>query len=147
MLYISEEQISKIKLDAENSYPNECCGFIFGEISDSGKRAVEIRSQKNTSEKGERYHRFNISAESMLDAEMYARRNKLDIVGIYHSHPDCPAIPSEYDRAHALPVYSYIIVSVVKGKSAELTCHELDKNSGYRYFIGEQTVIDNKGEI
>lgn len=55
----------------------------------------------------------------MLKAERAARKKRLDIVGFYHSHPDCKAFPSEFDRAHALPVYSYIIVSVVKGSAVD----------------------------
>lgn len=147
MIVISEKLISQIKAYAENSYPNECCGFIFGVMSSDVKQAAEIRAEENSFDDNEKYHRFNISADTMMKAELYARKNNLDIVGIYHSHPDCEAVPSEYDRKHALPVYSYIIVSVIKGEAADVTCHELDKESGYIKFIEEQTVIYNKGEI
>lgn len=147
MIYISESLISQIKLDAEAAYPDECCGFIFGKLVGNDKKAVSVRAEKNSFEQGERYHRFNISADTMLEAELYARKNKLDIVGIYHSHPDCKAVPSEYDRNHALPIYSYIIVSVINGKTADVTCQKLDSKTNYTQFIREQTVIDNKGEF
>ncbi len=147
MIYISENLISQIKVHAEKSYPNECCGFIFGYLSDNIKKAVSIRAEENSFNDNEKYHRFNISADTMLKAELYARKNKFEIIGIYHSHPDCRAVPSEYDREHALPVYSYIIVSVIKGKATEITCHELDRESGYIKFIAEQIVRDNEGEF
>lgn len=147
MIYISENLLTQIKLDAEGAYPDECCGFIFGRLLENGKKAVSVKAEENSFEQGERYHRFNISADTMFKAEQYARKNNLDIVGIYHSHPDCRAIPSEYDRTHALPVYSYIIVSVINGKTADTTCHELDSKTNYTQFIREQIVIDNKGEF
>ena len=147
IIYISDSLISQIKRDAENAYPDECCGFIFGVLSENVKKAVSVRAEKNSFEQCEKYHRFNISADTMLKAERHARKNNLDIVGIYHSHPDCKAIPSEYDRIHALPVYSYIIVSVIKGTTADVTCHELGSETNYTQFIREQIVIDNKGDF
>ncbi len=138
MLEITEELLGVIRAEAEKAYPNECCGFIFGKISGTDKHAVSLLPNENRSEDGERYHRFMITADDMLRAELYARREKLDIVGIYHSHPDCPAIPSEYDRSHALAVYSYIIVSCRNGRSAELTDQILDPETGYTKFITEE---------
>ena len=147
MIYISDRLISQIKRDAEAAYPDECCGFIYGRLSGNSKMSVNVKAEKNSFEQCERYHRFNISADTMLKAELYARKNNLDIVGIYHSHPDCEAIPSEYDRTHALPVYSYIIVSVINGKTSDITSHMLDRDTNYKRFISEQIIIDNKGEF
>jgi len=64
----------------------------------------------------------------MLRAEQAARAMKLDVIGFYHSHPDHPAAPSDYDREHALPLYSYVIVSVLRGKAEDLTSWELTAN-------------------
>jgi len=74
----------------------------------------------NSSENEEQYHRFLITPEEMFKAERIARAEKLEIIGFYHSHPDHPSKPSDYDREHALPVWSYLIVSVVSGKAAEI---------------------------
>ena len=143
MLEITEELLAAIRAEAEKAYPDECCGFIFGKMSGTDKSAVSILPNLNKSEDAERYHRFTITAEDMLRAELHARKEKLDIVGFYHSHPDCPAIPSEYDRSHALAVYSYIIVSCVKGRAAEVTNHTLDPEDNYTTFIAEAMKIKN----
>ena len=141
MLKISESLIGEIRSQAESCYPDECCGFIFGTIDGDIKTALSVKLNENRSVSEERYHRFTITADDMLRAELYARKQRLDIVGFYHSHPDCPAIPSEYDRSHALAVYSYIIVSCVGGKAAELTNQRLDPVTGYKQFIKEETEI------
>ena len=138
MLNIGKELLAEIRGEAEHAYPNECCGFIFGSIDGDVKTAVSVLANENMTVAAEQYHRFTITAEDMLRAELHARQNKLDIVGFYHSHPDCPAIPSEYDRSHALAVYSYIIVSCMNGKAAELTNQQLDPETGYEKFITEE---------
>jgi proteasome lid subunit RPN8/RPN11 len=130
---ISEKLIDEIKLESERIYPNECCGIIFGRLSpDSSIKCGEsLQSISNSFNDGEKYHRFLIQPEDMMRAERFARKNEIDIVGFYHSHPDCEAVPSEYDRSHALPVYSYIIVSVEKGKAVDVRSWELTENVFY----------------
>ncbi len=144
MIHISEKILENIKLNAEKTYPNECCGFIFGSIKDSNKYAKHILECKNSSADSEKYHRFVITPENMMNAERFARFTKLDIIGFYHSHPDCDAVPSEYDRSHALPVYSYIIISAVKGKAEEIKSWELDKNSDYKKFRNEKITTEKE---
>ncbi|MBQ6554981.1 MAG: M67 family metallopeptidase, partial [Firmicutes bacterium] len=94
-------------------------------IENGIKFAHSIKSIVNNFGAGEEYHRFLITAEDMMQGELYARANGLDIVGFYHSHPDHPAVPSEYDRSHALPVYSYLITSVMNGKPQKTYSYEL----------------------
>lgn len=137
MVHISENFLAQIKQEAEKAYPNECCGFIFGSINGGNKYAENILACTNSTADSEQYHRFVITPEDMLKAEQLARFIKADIIGFYHSHPDCAAVPSEYDRSHALPVYSYIIVSVKKGRADECTSWELDKASDYKKFQSE----------
>ena len=132
MIVIKKNLLEKIEAEAEKSYPFECCGMIFGSIEENKKLAHSIRSVENNFG-GEEYHRFLITAEDMMRGELYARQNGLDVIGFYHSHPDHPAIPSDYDRDHALPVYSYIITSVVKGKADVTASYELYDNK----FIAE----------
>jgi proteasome lid subunit RPN8/RPN11 len=133
MIMISEKLIDEIKLESERIYPNECCGIIFGKLSsDSNIKCGEsLQSILNSFNDDEKYHRFLIQPEDMMRAERFARKNEIDIVGFYHSHPDCEAVPSEYDRSHALPVYSYIIVSVEKGKAVDVRSWELTDNVFY----------------
>lgn len=115
MISLSKDVLRDMLKDAEMRYPEECCGIIFGRINDS-KTAEYAEAVNNAYDKAEKYHRFEITPEIMLKAELTARKKGLDIIGFYHSHPDCEAFPSEFDRTHAFPVYSYIIISVVKGE-------------------------------
>lgn len=140
MLLISKNLLMEIQSEAEKAYPNECCGFLFGSIRGDGKYAEHIKAVVNSSDKAEQYHRFVITPEDMLKAERFARKQKLDIIGFYHSHPDCPAVPSGYDTAHALPIYSYIIVSVMQGRASDLRSWELDKAADYKEFASETIV-------
>ena len=126
MLRLSSELENNIRKEGESSYPNECCGIILGEINDDGiKNAKRTMAINNSGENGERYHRFLITPEDMLRAEQTARAAKPEVIGLYHSHPDHPSSPSGYDKDHALPFYSYVIVSVDGGKAQVLTSWEL----------------------
>lgn len=118
-LKISEELLAGIREHGKKAYPNECCGVLLGRIEDSRKSVVELRAMENTREDSPR-NRYLISSRELLEAEKAARARGLDIVGVYHSHPDHPARPSEFDREHAFPWYSYIIVSVHGGKPVDL---------------------------
>ncbi|MDR0233981.1 MAG: M67 family metallopeptidase [Zoogloeaceae bacterium] len=126
MLVLPSEWDAFIRAEGEAAYPNECCGALLGEVDGAGvksvKRAVAIH---NAREDGEQYHRFLITPDDLLRVEQTARASRLDVIGFYHSHPDHPAIPSGYDKDHALPFYSYVIVSVRKGAADELTSSEL----------------------
>jgi proteasome lid subunit RPN8/RPN11 len=126
MLQLSSEHEKMVRTEGESAYPHECCGILIGEIDNSGVKIVRhTQAINNAREDGEQYHRFLITPEDMLYAEQTARAMKLDVIGFYHSHPDHPAVPSDYDKDHALPFYSYVIVSVQQGKAQELTSWEL----------------------
>ena len=126
MLVLYNELEKTLRTESENAYPNECCGVLIGEIDDTGVKIVrQAEAIVNARKDGEQHNRFLITAEDMLHAERVARASKLDVIGFYHSHPDHPSVPSEYDRSHALPFYSYVIVAVGKGVSQELTSWEL----------------------
>lgn len=119
-LQIEEKLLGEIRAHGEETYPYECCGFMLGTISGS-ERSVKalLRADNDATEPQER--RFLITPQAYMKAERTARADGLDIVGFYHSHPDHPARPSQYDLDHAWPVLSYVIVSVQKGASADLT--------------------------
>jgi len=126
MLRLSSDLEKNVRTDGETAYPNECCGVLIGEIGNDGvKTARRTLTIDNAREDGEQYHRFLITPEDMMKAEQTARSVKLDVIGFYHSHPDHPSAPSGYDKDHALPFYSYVIVSVDKGKAQILTSWEL----------------------
>jgi proteasome lid subunit RPN8/RPN11 len=129
MLLLSFEPEKNIREDGEAAYPNECCGVLIGEVDNAGVKTVKrTLTIDNAREDGEQYHRFLITPEDMLRAEQSARAAKLDVIGFYHSHPDHPSAPSGYDKDHALPFYSYVIVSVDKGKAQVLTSWELSND-------------------
>jgi len=126
MIRLSPELEKNIRADGETAYPNECCGVLIGEVDNAGIKTVKSTlTINNASEGGEQYHRFLITPEDMMKAEQTARAMKLDVIGFYHSHPDHPSAPSGYDKDHALPFYSYVIVSVDNGKAQALTSWEL----------------------
>jgi len=126
MLNLFSDHEKIIRAESERAYPNECCGILIGEIDGEGVKTVKYTEAiRNAREDKEQYHRFLITPEDMMQAEQTARKRKEDVIGFYHSHPDHPALPSDYDKEHALPFYSYIIVSVMQNKSGELTSWEL----------------------
>ncbi|MDR1529190.1 MAG: M67 family metallopeptidase [Burkholderiales bacterium] len=132
--------VEAIRQEGEKTYPNECCGFILGQIKEDGvKEAETLIPIKNAREAEEQYHRFEIGPEDFIKADNQARKENQEIIGFYHSHPDHPAYPSEYDREHALPFYSYIIVSVDKGTASAITSWELEASDRSR-FIEEKIV-------
>jgi len=126
MLILTRESETVIRGDAKKAYPNECCGALMGIVDDSGSKTVkQTRAIINAQAGEEQYHRFLITPEDMMDAETAARKLGLDVIGFYHSHPDDRAVPSQFDKDHALPFYSYIIVSVLKGEDKDLKSWEL----------------------
>ena len=126
MLALPSEWEQVIRTEGEAAYPDECCGVLIGEADGTGnkfaKRAAAIH---NAREDDARHHRFLIAPEDLLRAEQSARASGLEVIGFYHSHPDHPATPSAYDADHALPFYSYVIVSVRQGVAGELASWEL----------------------
>ena len=114
MIRLSAGVIEEIRSAGARSYPEECCGALVGRAEPGSKSVLMIRPFANGSTE-ERERRYHVGPGAFRDAEAWARARGLDVVGIYHSHPDHPARPSEYDREHAWPWYSYVIVSVEHG--------------------------------
>ena len=116
----------QIEAEGAAAYPNECCGILVGRDV-GGRRLVErLQPGQNVFEADERYHRFSIDPRAQLKAEREAEAEGKVVLGFYHSHPDHPARPSEYDREHAWPFYSYVIVAVEKGSAAAMTSWVMD---------------------
>ena len=131
MIRISPELIAAIRAHAERDYPHECCGALLGRAGvalrpDGTKWVLALEPVGNHREAEEAHHRFLITAGDYHAIEKSARAKSLEVVGFYHSHPDHPARPSDYDREHALPSFSYVIVAVRSGRAEELTSWTLD---------------------
>jgi proteasome lid subunit RPN8/RPN11 len=153
------QQLTAIQRHAEAAYPEECCGLLLGitqrqggdtetdEADDhivlevlptqnawSESLLVQDSEQASTTEA----RRYAIDATTIVKTQRYARGKGWDIIGIYHSHPDHLAVPSEWDRAWAWPQYSYVIVSVQDGIAQDLQSWILDM---HHEFLPEKLVI------
>lgn len=129
-LWISGHLAEKIRAHGAETYPHECCGALLGcdsELGSAGTSREVLALFPLINRHGESpRNRFTLSAEDVLDADKSAQEQGLEVVGWYHSHPDHPARPSQYDLDHAWPWYSYIIVSVQKGAPEEMTSWRLN---------------------
>jgi proteasome lid subunit RPN8/RPN11 len=131
MIRIAPDLIAAIRAHAERDYPSECCGALLGRAGSapspaSTKWVLALEPVENRREAEAASRRFLITADDYRAIERVAREKSLDVLGFYHSHPDQPARPSEYDREHALPSFSYVIVSVRDGRAGELTSWTLE---------------------
>jgi proteasome lid subunit RPN8/RPN11 len=156
MIKLSAGVLDEIKSHAEREYPHECCGLLIGRIEDEGRTrvvseiytaanvwedasAIEHRRQVAPVDEGQTSHRMLISPDDYRRAELAAMKRELGVVGDYHSHPDHPAVPSQFDLEHSpWSTMSYIVVSVRQGRASELRSWELaaDRSS----FIEEEIV-------
>ncbi len=123
-LTISKELAEKIRAHGAETYPHECCGALLGKDSEP-REILGLFPLINRRDDSPR-NRFSVSTADVVEAEKIARQQGLDVVGWYHSHPDHPAQPSQYDRDHAWPWYSYIIVSVAEGQPQDMTSWRLN---------------------
>ncbi|GAB4378424.1 MAG: M67 family metallopeptidase [Elainellaceae cyanobacterium] len=147
VLHLVASQLNDIALHAERTYPEECCGLLIGTF-DRDRSAIWVAevwavenawddqaeaAMRELYQQGKahpqnltKFERYWIDPKTMLEAQRYGRDRQLDIIGIYHSHPDHPALPSECDRLLAWAQYAYIIVSVQQGVVQDFRCWRLD---------------------
>ena len=153
---LRSEHLQGVRSHAKRDYPNECCGILLGLVNGERKEVWEVVPLKNLrldparaqellpldapGRESER-NRFLIDPLEQLRVEKEARARKLDVLGYYHSHPDHPARPSEYDREHAWPWYSYVIVSVERGEPKDMTSWVLSDDRSR--FDSEQVEVLN----
>lgn len=137
MLRLSRAHLEQIFKHAEESYPNECCGIIVGTPGDV-KEASEVYRGRNVVVERAR-DRYELDPRDIIEAQRRARQASLDIIGYYHSHPDHPARPSQYDTERAWPGYSYIVVSVASGRAE--VANSWVYNESTRAFEPEELVL------
>jgi proteasome lid subunit RPN8/RPN11 len=121
MLLLAKNLEQEIRDHGAKEYPNECCGAMLGTDKDLAGREVRALFPLINRRDDSPRNRFSITPEDFRAAERAATERGLDLLGWYHSHPDHPARPSEFDREHAWPWYSYVIVSVDSGVPKDLT--------------------------
>ena len=135
-LQVDKAHVEAIRRHGSEVYPSECCGVLLGKADGGVKRVTEVVALANLRHDPARAqellpvddpgreterNRFLIDPLAQLRVEKDARARGLDVVGYYHSHPDHPARPSNYDRDHAWPWYSYVIIAVEQGVPKDFT--------------------------
>lgn len=139
---LTADQVRAIEVHGEETFPNECCGFMLGTSEGDDKTIVELMRAYNEREEEAKYNRFLITPEAYMRGEKHARAKGLDIMGFYHSHPSAPARPSQYDLDHAWPWMSYVIVSIMEAKADAMTSWVLrDDRSAF-----DEETIETTGE-
>lgn len=128
-LILPEPLFQQIEREGAAAFPNECCGILIGRDFPDKRYVMRLVQGKNTFEADEQYHRFSIDPRAQLKAEREAEAAGLTVLGFYHSHPDHPARPSDYDRDHGWPFYSYLIVSIMSGKPVDMTSWLLNEQA------------------
>jgi len=127
MLQLKSEHQNEIAAHGERDYPYECCGLLLGRFAEQGNKVVvETHPISNAREETAKRNRFLIRPDELLRGEKYAAARELDVIGFYHSHPDHPAVPSQYDLEHAWPLYSYIVVAVHDGVKKDFRSWEME---------------------
>ena len=114
----------EIRRHGEAAYPAECCGVLVGRAEAEAKEVVRLAPAVNR--RTDDPHRYLIAPDDLRRLEVEVRAAGQEIVGYYHSHPDHPARPSAFDTEHAWPWYSYLIVRIDRGRSADLASWVLD---------------------
>ncbi|PYO44105.1 MAG: hypothetical protein DMD33_04455 [Gemmatimonadetes bacterium] len=128
-LVLDPRHVAAIRRHGEADYPAEACGLIGGSVEEHYKMAVQLVPLVNRRTDAAR-NRYLIDPESFRRAQERLERDGLEVIGVYHSHPDHPPVPSAFDREHAWPTLSYVIVGVGRGSAAELKSWVLTDDRG-----------------
>jgi proteasome lid subunit RPN8/RPN11 len=140
-LVLEQAELKQLQRHVEGTYPYEGGGWLIGRTDEHGHKVVtEIKPIENQRAIEDQHNRILITDQMYREGEAYADGKGLLVIGFFHSHPDYPARPSEFDREHALPWWSYVIVSVQQGQSAEVSSWELKEDRSA--FTTEPIVIE-----
>lgn len=142
MLILNNEISQGIRGWGARDYPNETCGAMLGVDSADSREVRALFPLTNRRDDSPR-NRFSITADDFRAAERAAKQQGLELLGWYHSHPDHPARPSEFDREHAWPWYSYVIVSVAQGEPRDMTSWQLADDRSH--FLPEEIAASANG--
>ena len=137
-LYLSSELLHQIHAHAEAAYPEEGAGLLIGISHGADKHVFDLLDFANAREDAARHNRYLLTPQDYLRGEQEAARVGLDVLGVFHSHPDHPNQPSEFDREWAMPWLSYVITSVAAGEAVSSRSWLLDED---RSRFGEEAVL------
>jgi proteasome lid subunit RPN8/RPN11 len=115
MIRIASEPWAEMVAHARETYPNECCGAMLGS-TDGEQKAVRVAIRLRNAFEGAQAARYELRPEDLLAADKAARERNMDLIGIYHSHPDCDAYFSKTDLQNSCPWYSFVVLSIQKGE-------------------------------
>jgi proteasome lid subunit RPN8/RPN11 len=115
MIRIEAEPWDAMVAHARETYPNECCGAMLGS-TDGDQKTVRIAVRLRNAFEGAQAARYELRPEDLLAADKAARERSMDLIGIYHSHPDCDAYFSKTDLQNSCPWYSFVVLSIQKGE-------------------------------
>ena len=141
-LRLGREVLDRMLRHCIESYPYECCGLMLGYEREDGKYVVDVVKVRNVHE-GDKRVRYRIDPMEYYEVEKQAEARGLQVVGIYHSHPNVPARPSQYDLSYSFPWYSYLIISVSGDRVNEYRAWVRDDSSENPRFV-EQSVEVNE---
>jgi proteasome lid subunit RPN8/RPN11 len=116
-LEISRDVLNRIYAHGEAAYPDEGAGFLLGMANGEQRQVAAILPLENAREDTARHNRYLLTPQDYLRGEQHAAGLGLDVLGVFHSHPDHPDLPSEFDRQWAIPWFSYVITSVAGGQA------------------------------
>jgi proteasome lid subunit RPN8/RPN11 len=140
-LEITPDILRQIHRHGEAAYPEEGAGLLLGKSQGTTQQIQAILDLPNTREDQARHNRYLLSAEDYLQAEVEADRLGLDVLGVFHSHPDHPNQPSEFDREWAWPSFCYIITSVWSGRAIESRAWRLAEDR--QAFVEERLLVQD----
>jgi proteasome lid subunit RPN8/RPN11 len=140
-LKISPQLLKDIHSHGEAAYPEEGAGLLLGTIQGGEKRVTDLLSLENSREDSARHNRYLLTPQDYLRGEQVAVRLGLDVLGVFHSHPDHPNQPSEFDREWAMPWFSYVITSIMMGKAAASRSWLLEEDRSL--FVEEEIIVED----
>ena len=140
-LQISTDLLNQIHAHGEDAYPGEGAGFMLGNGGADLRVVTAIMTLPNAREESARHNRYLLTPQDVLRSEQEADSLGLDVIGVFHSHPDHPNQPSEFDRDWAMPWFSYIITSVNQGRAVSSRSWRLQDDRST--FIEERIKVDD----
>ena len=140
MIRLGGETLAAIREHGRAAYPEECCGALLGTAGNGAVRVSRVERIENSSRE-EKRRRYVIAPLEYSRVERLADADGLSVLGFYHSHPDHPAVPSEYDREHGLPFFHYVVLAVGPESPGEIASYVLSEDRGV--FEREELLIES----
>jgi proteasome lid subunit RPN8/RPN11 len=143
ILELSAKILEDVHAHGKSNYPEEGAGLLLGKVNGDYKRVISIVKYSNAREDNARHNRYLLTPQDYLHGEQEASNLGLDVLGIFHSHPDHPNRPSEFDREWAMPWFSYVITSVQAGNAVDSRSWLLSDDRSH-FFEEEIRVISDQ---